>query len=84
MELDDICSFGRGVKQIFALDLKAKEKYWSGREIIERRQTCANLVKKYQLEQKYTVFLSYAYNNSIVLHDGPSRPVFCLLLRRIS
>ena len=74
MELDDVCSFGRGVKQIFALDLKAKEKYWLGREIVDRRQTCANLVKKYQLSKSTLYSYADAYKNGIVLHDGPGRP----------
>ena len=74
MELDDICPFGRGAKQIFAFDLKAKEKYWLGREIVDRRQTCANLVKKYQLSKSTLYSYADAYKNGIVLHNGPGRP----------
>lgn len=74
MELDDICPFGRCSKQLVALDLKAKEKYWLGRAIVDRRQTCANLMEKYELSKSILYYYANAYKNGVVLHDGPGRP----------
>ena len=49
MEIADICPFGRNPKFLNSKLLTQDEKYWLGREIVDRRQSVKDLVNKYQI-----------------------------------